>query len=142
MQVVRVRCLSLSLMLFLWGLPDIGLAQYNSVIALGQQEFQSYCATCHGHQAKGDGPSASLLTIKPRDLTQLSKHNAGTFPFARTYEQIDGSSKTVVLGHGTTDMPIWGEVFRQKQGTAEQWLLGTSGRILSIVHYLQSIQEK
>jgi mono/diheme cytochrome c family protein len=129
MQIFRVTCLSFSLMLFLWGMPDIVLAQYNSVVTLGQQEFQSYCATCHGPKAKGDGPSASFLRIKPTDLTQLSKHNGGTFPFVRTYEQIDGSSRTVVAGHGTSDMPIWGAVFRGKRGSAEQWLLGTEGRI-------------
>jgi mono/diheme cytochrome c family protein len=128
-------------MLFLWGRLDIVLAQYSSVVALGQQQFQSYCATCHGPNAKGDGPSAAFLTIKPSDLTQLRKHNGGTFPFVRTYEQIDGSSRTVVPGHGTNDMPIWGDVFRRDRGTAEQWLLGTSGRLLSLLHYLESIQE-
>jgi mono/diheme cytochrome c family protein len=141
MQSCRVTCLSFSLTLFLWGVPEIVLAQYSSVVALGQQEFRSHCATCHGPTAKGDGPSAALLTVKPRDLTQLSKKNGGTFPFVRTYEQIDGSSRTVVPGHGTNEMPIWGDVFRRQQGTAEQWVLGTSGRILSIVHYLESIQE-
>jgi mono/diheme cytochrome c family protein len=143
MQISRVTCLSfMSLMLFLGGRPNIVLAQYSSVVALGQQQFQAYCATCHGPKAKGDGPSAALLTIKPPDLTQLSKHNGGTFPFVRTYEQIDGSSRTVIAGHGTSDMPIWGDVFRGQRGNAEQWLLGTSGRILSLVHYLESIQEE
>jgi len=83
-----------------------------------------------------------VLTIKPPDLTQLKKHNGGTFPFVRTYEQIDGSNRTVVPGHGTNDMPIWGDAFRRERGTSEQWILGASGRILSIVHYLESIQEE
>jgi mono/diheme cytochrome c family protein len=141
MPICRVTCLTFILMLFLWGMPDIVLAQYSSVVELGQQEFRSHCASCHGPTAKGDGPSAALLTIKPPDLTQLSKRNGGTFPFVRTYEQIDGSSRAVVAGHGTNDMPIWGDVFRRQQGTAEQWVLGVRGRILSIVHYLESIQE-
>jgi len=142
MQIYRVTCLSFSLMLVMWRMPDIVLAQYSSVVALGQKEFQSYCATCHGPTAKGDGPTAASLTSKPPDLTQLKKHNGGIFPFARTYEQIDGSSRTVVPGHGTNDMPIWGDIFRRERGTAEQWILGTSGRILSLVHYLESIQEE
>ncbi len=141
-SVFRALGIGFGITLASWGLPHIGFAQYTSVVTAGGQDFRSYCATCHGLEAKGDGPAVAVLTVKPPDLTQLSKHNGGTFPFEQTYEQIDGSNKTVVPGHGTSEMPIWGDVFRRERGTAEQWLLGTKGRILSLVHYLESIQEE
>lgn len=138
-QALRI---GFSVSLVLWGLPHIGFAQYTSVVTAGAQDFQSYCATCHGIEAKDDGPAAAILTVKPPDLTLLSKRNGGTFPFEQTYEQIDGSKMATVKGHGTSERPIWGDVFRGERGNAAQWLAGTQGRILSLVHYLESIQEE
>ncbi len=44
---------------------------------LGKIEYQSKCASCHGSDAKGDGPLADQLKIGPADLTQLAKKNGG-----------------------------------------------------------------
>ena len=44
---------------------------------LGKIEYQSKCASCHGNDAKGDGPIADQLKIRPADLTQLAKKNGG-----------------------------------------------------------------
>jgi mono/diheme cytochrome c family protein len=35
----------------------------------GQQLYTARCATCHGTTGKGDGAAASLLAVRPRDLT-------------------------------------------------------------------------
>ena len=48
--------------------------------ASGVEMFNSYCAACHGKDAKGDGPAASALKVPPADLTQLAKKNNGKFP--------------------------------------------------------------
>jgi hypothetical protein len=37
----------------------------------------------------------------------LAQENQGVFPYRRVYEIIDGTSQ--VAGHGTRDMPVWGE---------------------------------
>ena len=34
-----------------------------------RENYQSYCAKCHGEQGKGDGPGAAMLNPKPRDYT-------------------------------------------------------------------------
>ena len=71
---------------FLWTMSSTSLAQEReeeAVIAGGKTEYQHYCATCHGTEGKGDGPTASLLKVKPADLTQLSKKYNDTFPFWR-----------------------------------------------------------
>lgn len=119
-----------------------GLAQEQEVIEAGKREFQRSCATCHGADAKGNGPSAGFLNVKPTDLTQLSKNHGGVFLFWRTYEKISGRDEDVIRGHGTREMPIWGERFRLEKSASDEHLSGVRGRLLQLVHYLQSIQEK
>src|SRR5262245_34220863 len=72
----------------------------------GKPVFEQYCAQCHGRDGKGGGAASNLLTIKPADLTMISKKNDGTFPFWRVYGIIDGREN--VKGHGSSEMPIWG----------------------------------
>jgi hypothetical protein len=80
-------------------------------------------------------------TVRPL-LTQLSKKHGGVFLFWRVYEEIEGSKDVVIRGHGTREMPIWGERFRFERSGDEDQKMGVRGRILALVYYLQSIQEK
>jgi mono/diheme cytochrome c family protein len=120
----------------------VALAQEQEVIEAGKREFQRSCATCHGVDGKGDGPSAGVLNVKPTDLTQLSKRHGGTFLFWQTYDKIEGSKDFVIRGHGSREMPIWGDRFRLDRDTNQEYQMGVRGRLLSLVYYLQSIQEK
>jgi mono/diheme cytochrome c family protein len=124
----------------LWAIPV--MAQEPEVIAAGKREFQRSCAPCHGVDATGDGLSAAVLNVKPADLTQLSKKHGGVFLFWRVYEEIEGSKEVVIRGHGTREMPIWGERFRLERSASEEHKTGVRGRLLSLVYYLQSIQEQ
>ena len=72
----------------------------------GRAQFLEKCATCHGADAKGSGPLAAKLKIKPADLTTLVKRNNGVFDPAAVYQMIDG--RDVRLNHHSNDMPIWG----------------------------------
>ena len=130
----------LFLMVVLWAAP--GLAQEAEVVTAGKREFRQHCAVCHGLGGTGDSVmvNLNLLTTKPTDLTQLSKRNKGTFPFWYVYRIIDG--REPVKGHGTSDMPIWGKTFQEEEGTSLTAETRASGRILQLVHYLQSMQEK
>ncbi len=38
-------------------------------LAKGKASFEQICASCHGVSGKGDGPAATALSPKPRDLT-------------------------------------------------------------------------
>ncbi len=120
----------------------VSTAQEADVIEVGKREFQRSCATCHGVEATGNGPAASALTVKPADLTQLAKQHGGVFLFWRTYEKISGQDQQLIPGHGTREMPIWGERFRFEPQASDEQKTSMRGRILSLVHYLQSIQEK
>jgi mono/diheme cytochrome c family protein len=76
---------------------------------VGKSEFQSSCASCHGTDAKGDGPVSSQLKVPPPDLTILAKKNNGVFPTNAVYESIYGLK--TIPAHGTREMPIWGYRF-------------------------------
>lgn len=116
------------------------LAQETEVIAGGDLEYQNHCAICHGVDGKGRGIMNKFLTIQPADLTQVSKKNADRFPFWQVYRVIDGREE--IRGHGTREMPIWGARFQaEAKGSDPGSRSQVSGRILSLVFYLQHIQE-
>jgi len=73
--------------------------------------FNSYCAPCHGKDAKGTGPAAKALVKAPADLTTLAKRNNGTFPEVKVKRYIEGADD--VQAHGSRDMPMWGSLFRE-----------------------------
>src|SRR5687768_9946092 len=102
----------------------------------GAAVFRTYCATCHGTGAKGDGPlSASLRTVPP-DLTRLARRNDGKFDADKVHRIIDG--RTAVKGHGGEDMPVWGDAFRRSaDGYSEK---AVKDRIDALVEFLRSLQ--
>jgi mono/diheme cytochrome c family protein len=102
----------------------------------GKTEYDEHCVACHGEKAKGDGRMAEILTIKPANLTEISKRNGGAYPFWQVYFTIEGT--VPVRGH--LYMPDWGTRFKgdeSKPGYPAAYL-----RILTLVHYLETIQEK
>ena len=124
----------------LWASAGVGLAQEKEVLEGGKQAFSQYCGICHGLDGKGKGLVANVLTVPPTDLTQMAKQNNGEFPFWRLYRVCDG--REVVKGHGTEDMPVWGTRFRAEAGSGPAAESQVRGRVLEILFYLQSIQEK
>jgi mono/diheme cytochrome c family protein len=104
-------------------------------INVGKKDYQSSCAACHGLDAKGNGPVSKELKSRPADLTVLAKNNNGVFPYDGVYQMIDGRNMTVA-SHGTREMPIWGYRFGPPQA------FRFKNRILAVINYLQSIQER
>lgn len=113
---------------------------------VGRAEYMVACAGCHGESAKGDGPLAELLEISTPDLTSLAaEKGGGEFPFAYTLWMVDG--RKIIRAHGA-EMPVWGDRFmlsaeamEDSSETPETRELQVRGRILSLVYYLESIQE-
>jgi mono/diheme cytochrome c family protein len=109
---------------------------------IGSDEYQRSCLTCHGVGGRGDGPMAQYLTVKPADLTQLTKNNDGLFPIIEIYQIIDGT--TLVPTHGERAMPVWGARYLEEDGGNYGPLTGEQGvrlRILELLFYIQSIQQ-
>ena len=76
---------------------------------IGKYEFDTYCALCHGKDAKGGGPFSGLVNKKVPDLTVLSKNNGGVFPFEMAYETISGAKETAA--HGTREIEVCAFVY-------------------------------
>jgi len=103
----------------------------------GSALYINYCGSCHGPQAKGDGPMAAALTKKPSDLTAIAKRNGGKFPPDIVFRTVDG--RNPVLGHGGQEMPVWGNAFLREGGATPE---AVRARIEALVSYLESIQQK
>ena len=116
-------------------------AQESEIIAAGEIEYQRQCAICHGRDGRGDGIMTQYLTLRPTDLARLTVKNGGEFPFWRVYAAIDGREE--VKGHGERAMPIWGSRFMaENDGGGAAARATVAGRILSLVFYIRSIQER
>lgn len=67
-----------------------GQTETAEAIPTGAEDFQSYCATCHGSGGTGDGETAASLAKAPANLTTISARNGGTFPMTRVMAHIWG----------------------------------------------------
>jgi mono/diheme cytochrome c family protein len=100
----------------------------------GAQLYKNYCAACHGTEGKGDGPVVKFLKAPPADLSTLAQRNDGKYPADRVAATL--YSGTDIGAHGTSDMPIWGPVFRSKgKGVAQT-------RIQKLTAFIESLQQK
>jgi len=109
------------------------------IAASGQEMFNSYCAVCHGNNAKGNGPALAALKVPPPDLTLLSQHHGGTYP-AIYVERVLRFGAENFPAHGTKHMPIWGPLLGLTSGgtNAPQ----TAQRIYDLNQYIESLQAK
>lgn len=111
---------------------DKGVTKDKAAMA-GRKLFVRYCSTCHGLDAKGNGPSAKALKKTPANLTKIEKEN-GKFPSERVRRTISGEDENEA--HGSRDMPIWGSILRRNGGEGFAKL-----EIYNLTKYLESIQE-
>src|SRR5688572_15341845 len=126
------------------GIPMLGNAADRSI---GQREYESKCAMCHGATGEGDGWFAQHLKRTPSSLTQLQRKNGGVFPFDRIYQVIDGRKEVQV--HGPRTMPVWGNVYRAESdktyGSALERYFADDGmvraRILALTEYISRLQQ-
>ncbi|HTV83033.1 MAG TPA: cytochrome c [Acidobacteriaceae bacterium] len=126
-----------------------GIAQTNTQIkevpirptsaASGKQMYNTYCATCHGIDGKGNGPAAVALKQQPTDLTALARDNGGKFPDDHIYTVLQFGVETPA--HGTKDMPVWGPALRSlNQGNSTAGMIEQQ-RISNLTHYLRTLQQ-
>ena len=136
------RGLALACVIGLLGSPAMA---DDTVLQQGKADFIAHCAPCHGGSGKGDGPQAAHLQKKPADLTAISARYGRSFPEDRMFSIIAGLE--VAEGHGTREMPIWGDVFvTEGVGTStsvDDALKASdeaSRRIAALVRYLETLQ--
>jgi mono/diheme cytochrome c family protein len=94
--------------------------------------FKQDCAVCHGA-----GPAANDLKVRPPNLATLARRHGGEFPNGYVLDVLRNGVEAP--SHGTAEMPIWGPMFdTMNHNNATQSKL----RIINLVNYLKSIQEK
>jgi mono/diheme cytochrome c family protein len=117
---------------------EAGSGQAQSGAPTGMYLFSTYCASCHGTSATGNGPLASAMKVKPANLTEIAKRNAGKFDGDSVFRIIDG--RKGVKGHGGSDMPVWGDAFAKSAEAGDEAVV--KERIQALVDYLQTLQAK
>ena len=107
------------------------------IASSGKQTYMQYCASCHGSDARGNGPAAFVLKTPPPDLTTLAKRHDGKFPYEYVYDVLRFGTR--IVAHGSSDMPIWGPIFGSMDNYDE---VAVRKRIKDLSDYLASLQQK
>jgi mono/diheme cytochrome c family protein len=108
-----------------------------TVATSGKQTYMHYCASCHGVDARGNGPAAFVLKTTPPDLTTLANRHGGKFPHQYVSDVLRFGTR--ILSHGSSDMPIWGPIFGSLDNYDE---VAVRKRIKDLSDYLASLQQK
>jgi mono/diheme cytochrome c family protein len=108
-----------------------------TITSSGKQTYTHYCASCHGVDARGDGPAAFILKTPPPDLTTLAKRHGGKFPYEYVSDVLRFGTR--IVSHGSSDMPIWGPIFGSMDNYNE---VAVRKRIKDLSEYLASLQQK
>jgi hypothetical protein len=104
----------------------------------GEELFYRFCASCHGEQARGDGPVARSLNVAVPDLTLIAVRY-GEFPAGRVRDVIDGRGIDM-QAHGTRTMPVWGYEFWVEEGADVNAQRAVRDAITKLVEHLRSVQ--
>ena len=120
------------------GRPTVEETLPSNYVPSGKLTFRLYCASCHGIDAKGQGPFASMLKVPPPDLTTLAKRHDGKFPYDYVSNILRFGPGPTIL-HGSADMPTWGPIFQYLDKNDER---AVQQRIKNICNYLASLQEQ
>jgi mono/diheme cytochrome c family protein len=108
--------------------------------ASGEFLYFTFCATCHGAAAQGDGPTAGVLNREVPDLTGLAARNEGVFPTARVIARIEGTDP--LAAHGNP-MPLYGRIFDGAEpvlAVTPDGEVQTNAVVMDLLAWLQSVQ--
>lgn len=107
----------------------------------GAQAYSANCAMCHGMSGKGGGELANDLSVRPADLTRLTRDNGGAFPVNQVLSYIDGYTRQ---GREDVEMPEFGLLLKGPSvpvATGDGVMTPTPRPLAALLAYLESIQE-
>lgn len=125
----------------------VGMTGYASptlaetLTAEGRDVFQTHCATCHGVDATGDGPTAARLPTRPADLTGMAARRGGVWPMLEVMSIIEGYTK---LDTPRRDMPAISALTdgpKVELDTGNGQVRAVPKRLVAVAQYLESIQD-
>jgi mono/diheme cytochrome c family protein len=109
-------------------------------VRAGAELYRLNCASCHGTDARGNGPVASFIKVEVPDLTRIAARREGSFPSEEIFKIVDGQS--AIAAHGPRHMPVWGYEFFDPEGDDEQAHGRSTERIEDLVAYLGTLQRR
>jgi cytochrome c5 len=103
----------------------------------GADEFQRYCALCHGADGRGMGPLSDVDAMKKRaaDLSQIALRNNGVFPFSKVANTISVGGS--LAAHVPSRMMAWEKIF-----SVESDPVRAKAIIFEVTSYVERLQEK
>jgi len=104
----------------------------------GEELYVRFCASCHGGEARGDGPVSRSLNVAVPDLTRITSRY-GEFPAGVIRDVIDGRGIDK-RAHGTREMPVWGYEFWVEEGADVNAQKAVRDAINKLLEHLRSIQ--
>jgi Cytochrome c len=121
-------CSSVAAALVMIGAGSLAVGEDNQPkVVSGHATYMTYCAVCHGVAARGDGPLADSLRVRPPDLTLIAKRSGGRFDEETVRRIIDGRK------------PVKGHVFKNTaDGHSDA---AVREKVMGVVEHLRSIQE-
>ncbi|HET9314831.1 MAG TPA: c-type cytochrome [Vicinamibacteria bacterium] len=132
-RMASLAALALGALTVLCAASDVAFD--TAAAAKGQVTFTRYCVSCPGPAGKGDGSISGDLRVPVPDLTEMANRNAGKYPYERVTRIV--TTAEIVRGHGTVDMPAWGDAFKKTRGTDEPTV---EAAIRDLNHYIWSLQ--
>lgn len=108
-------------------------------ITTGAGDYREFCASCHGPDARGDGPAAAGLVPPPADLTLIARQNGGSFPRSQVMSRIYGYT----MGASDSPMPAFGHLLEGKTvlyDSGDGRETPTPWRLVALSQYLERIQ--
>ncbi|MCB1334243.1 MAG: c-type cytochrome [Roseivivax sp.] len=108
----------------------------------GRALYMTYCADCHGPEAKGDGPLARSMAKPPKNLTLIAVRNGDRFPRAKIMSTVDGYARSDSVYPG---MPEFGALLEGDLvpfDSGDGKLTPTPWKLAALVEYLESVQAK
>jgi mono/diheme cytochrome c family protein len=140
-MIIKLRPALATLCLAAASATALAAQEVDPEFAVGREEYLAACAACHGENADGNGPIATMFKDPVPGLTRLSADNDGVFPTLAVFQIVDG--RTAVRAHGNP-MPVFGRRY-QTEIAGDFGPYGgeqvVRARVLELVYYLQSIQE-
>ena len=107
----------------------------------GQEDFESYCSSCHGIDGSGDGSASEHLSVPPPDITRILNRNGGQFPAEQLVDFLDGRQRAGAVD--SREMPLWGKHFAlaELDGSYKRVpQADVRARLARIVDYLRVLQ--